>query len=44
MSGRRAGPYLEWGVRLVVLALLALWVISPPQDRIRSAAPVGVVR
>lgn len=44
MSDPRRAWILEWGLRLVVLALLALWVVTPPQDHIRMAVPAGEVR
>ena len=39
MTGQQRTRWLEWGIRLLVLALLALWVITPPYATIKPVAP-----
>ena len=43
MTGDQRVRWLEWGLRLLVLALLALWVITPPHATIKPVAPLLTV-
>lgn len=38
MNEQQRVRWLEWGVRLLLLALLALWVITPPHDTIKKTS------
>jgi hypothetical protein len=36
MSKERITVLLEWGLRLMVVVLLILWIVTPPQATIRK--------
>lgn len=41
MSDHQLARWLEWGVRLLVLALLALWIIAPPHAGIKTSVSLS---